>query len=65
MCYSGKCRWEQHSGDCGFPRIPEVRDKYPLPICEIGDDCEEDMERTRLAIIDIEEIIKKHKKENS
>ena len=35
MCYSGKCIWEQSSGDCGFPTIKEVRDKYPLPLCTI------------------------------
>jgi hypothetical protein len=38
MCYSGKCIWEQSSGDCGFPTVKIVRDKYPLPLCSIPDD---------------------------
>ncbi len=37
MCFSGKCIWEQYSGDCGFPNNKEVRDKYPLPLCTIPD----------------------------
>lgn len=61
MCYSGKCTWEQSSGDCGFPRIKEVRVKYPFPICEIGDDNEEDMKRTREMIEDVKQIIKNKK----
>ena len=58
MCYTGKCMWEQSGGDCGFPTIKEVRDKYPLPVCEIGDDNEEDAQKTREAIEDIQNILK-------
>jgi len=58
MCYSGQCIWEQSSGDCGFPTIKEVREKYPNPICEIGDDNEEDLLRTKEAIADIQNILK-------
>ena len=36
MCYSGKCIWEHHTGDCGFPTNTAVRDKYPSPLCTIG-----------------------------
>jgi len=58
MCYSGKCTWEQHSGDCGFPTIKAVRDKYPLPLCEIGEDNQEDAERLQMMIADVKKIIK-------
>jgi hypothetical protein len=60
MCYSGKCIWEQSSGDCGFPTIKEVREKYPYPICEIGNDNEEDMKE---AIVDIQNILNEIKRE--
>ena len=34
MCYSGKCIWEDHMGDCQFPiYVPEVREKYPHFLC--------------------------------
>lgn len=58
MCYSGKCIWEQSSGDCGFPRNKEIREKYPHPICEIGDDNEEDYQKTREAIADVQNMLK-------
>ena len=35
MCFSGKCIWEQHEGDCGFPTNTAVRDKYPSPLCTL------------------------------
>jgi hypothetical protein len=62
MCYSGKCRWEQSSGDCGFPDIKEVRDKYPLPLCEIGNDNSENKKRLREMIEDVKQIMFKYKK---
>lgn len=62
MCYSGKCTGEQVSDDCGFPNIPEVRKKYPHPLCEIGLDCEEDLEKLRIAIEDVKQIVVKHEK---
>lgn len=58
MCYSGRCVWEQSSGDCGFPNKKEIRDKYPFPICEIFDDNEEDNQKTREAIADIQNMLK-------
>ena len=60
MCYSGKCVWEQHNGDCGFPDIKEVRDKYPLPLCEIDNDNEEDKKRLQEMIEEVKEIVRKH-----
>ena len=62
MCYSGQCIWEQSSGDCGFPRNKEIREKYPHPICEIGDDNEEDLLRTREAIADIQNMLNEIKR---
>lgn len=61
MCYSGKCIWEQSSGDCGFPTIKEIREKYPHPICSIGNDNEEDLLRTKEAIADIQKMLKELK----
>lgn len=60
MCYSGKCIWEGYMGDCNFPRLKAVRDKYPHPVCEIGDNNEEDYLKTREAILDILNILKQH-----
>lgn len=59
MCYSGHCIWEGYMGDCNFPTNKEVRDKYPYPVCEIGDENAEDLKRTQDAIADIKEILKK------
>jgi hypothetical protein len=66
MCYSGRCIWEQFSGDCGFPSIKEVRDKYPLPLCEIPT-CEEEFqyynsEEYKEKIREILDIVSKHNK---
>jgi hypothetical protein len=47
-------------GDCNFPSIKEVRDKYQYPVCEIGDDNEEDAQKTKEAIEEIQEILKKY-----
>jgi hypothetical protein len=57
MCFSGKCTWEQSSGDCGFPNNPEIRKKYPFPICEIFDDNEEDQRKTQEAIEDVKQML--------
>jgi hypothetical protein len=46
-------------GDCRFPRNKEVREKYPHPVCEIGDSSEEEQRQTQEAIEDIENILKK------
>jgi hypothetical protein len=35
-----------------------IRDKYPIPVCEIGDDNEEDYQKTRDAIIDVQNMLK-------
>lgn len=35
MCYSGRCRFELYSGDCGFPNDPIVRSRYPHALCHV------------------------------
>lgn len=59
MCYSGKCIWELHNGDCGFPTIPEVRNKYPYPLCTIGND-EENSPNFEEMIREVKELVKIH-----
>jgi hypothetical protein len=44
-------------GDCNFPRLKAVRDKYQYPVCEVGDDNEVDALKTKEAIEDIIKII--------
>jgi len=58
MCYSGKCVWEQSSGDCGFPTIKEVRNKFPLPLCEIDIENEEEANKFKLLCKKVNEIVK-------
>jgi hypothetical protein len=41
-----------------FPRNKEVREKYPYPVCEIGDSTEEEQRQTQEAIEDILTILK-------
>jgi hypothetical protein len=41
MCYSGRCRWEDHMGDCRFPSNKVVREKYPKIICDVPESKEE------------------------
>lgn len=60
MCYSGKCIWEQHSGDCGFPNTQEIRKKYPIPLCTIPDE-EENAIDFDLKIKEVKEMLKQHK----
>lgn len=62
MCYSGRCTWERQSGDCGFPNIKEVRDKYPIPLCEIDPDSEDELEKLKIAIEDVKQIVAKYEK---
>ena len=57
MCYSGICRWEDHMGDCGFPKNIKVREKYPLPLCDIPR-CVEEQEYLDDAYDDIQKILK-------
>lgn len=57
MCYSRKCRWEGFMGDCNFPNIKAVREKYPHPVCEIGDDNKKDFLATQEAINNIINIV--------
>lgn len=57
MCYSGICIWEKHSGDCGFPSIKAVRDKYPLPLCGFPDNEPESQEYVN-KIEDVKQILK-------
>ena len=58
MCYSGQCVWEGYMGNCNFPNLKAVRDKYSYPVCEIGDDNAEDTQKTKDAIEDIQNILK-------
>ena len=58
MCYSGQCIWEGYMGNCNFPNNKEIREKYPYPVCEIGDDNEEDLLKTQEAIAEIQNILK-------
>ena len=58
MCYSGKCLWEDYMGDCKFPTDDVIRAKYPLPVCEMGDDNAEDAQKTKEAIADIQNMLK-------
>jgi len=58
MCYSGKCRWENHMGDCRFPNDKEVRAKYPLQLCDIPYD-EDEKEYLDDAYEDIKKMLKK------
>lgn len=53
-------------GDCNFPHIKEVRDKYPLPLCE--DDEEQEYfksEEYKEKIKEILEIVSKHNIKNN
>lgn len=58
MCYSGQCICEGYMGNCNFPNKKEIREKYPFPVCEIGDDNEEDLRKTKEAIEDIQNMLK-------
>ena len=46
-------------GDCNFPRDEEVREKYPLPVCGMGIQCEEEQEYVDDANADIKKILEK------
>lgn len=58
MCYSGRCRWEGYMGDCGFPTLKEVREKYQYPVCEIDVQSKGEQEYVNDAYDDIKKIIK-------
>jgi hypothetical protein len=60
MCYSGKCRWEGYMGDCAFPRNKKVREKYPLPVCDIPQD-EDNKEYLDNVEADIRKILEDEK----
>jgi len=57
MCYSGRCMWEDHMGDCRFPRNKEVKEKYPLPVCEMNVQSEEEQEYVAEANADVKKIL--------
>jgi len=72
MCYSGRCRWENHMGDCRFPSSKKVTEKYPLPVCEIPtceEECTEEHEKFLNEVYDdIQKILedeKRRDKENN
>ena len=58
MCYSGRCIWEDFMGDCKFPTAKAVREKYPLTVCGMGIQSEEEQEYVDEANEDIKEILK-------
>ena len=51
----GKIIWVVH---CNFPTDDVIRAKYPLPVCEMGDDNAEDAQKTKEAIADIQNMLK-------
>jgi len=57
--------WEQSSGDCGFPTIKEVREKYPNPLCTIGVDSEEEAEILQEMNDDVKRIVNEYKNNNT
>jgi len=57
--------WEQSSGDCGFPTIKEVREKYPNPLCTIGVDSEKEAEMLREMNDDVKRIVNEYKNNNT
>ena len=64
MCYSGRCHWEGYMGDCSFPHQKEVREKYPLPVCEMNVDSEEEQEYVNDVIEDIKKILENLKEKS-
>lgn len=62
MCYTGRCIWEDHMGDCKFPTQKEVREKYPLPVCGIDVQNEEEQKYVDDANEDIKNILENLKK---
>lgn len=65
MCYSGSCTWEDNMGNCNFPTIKKVRDKYPLPLCEIGVDTIEEAEELQRRIADVKQMMLEYGKEKN
>lgn len=69
MCYSGRCRWENHMGDCRFPTNKKVKEKYPMPICEIPtceEECTEEHKRYCDEVYeDIQKILNEEKMKNN
>jgi len=63
MCYSGRCHWEGHMGDCNFPTHKAVREKYPLPVCGIDVQSEEEQEYVNDVIEDIKNILDEIKRQ--
>lgn len=66
MCYSGRCRWENYMGDCKFPHNDVVREKYPIPVCEIPT-CKEECTTEHIKYLnyiynDIQKILKNKKR---
>jgi hypothetical protein len=61
MCYSGKCIWEDSTGNCQFPTyIPEVREKYPHFLCT-NNPSDENPENFNEMIEEVRELQKKYK----
>lgn len=66
MCYSGRCEWESHEGDCMFPTINVVEIKYKYPLC-VADGDATDAERKWLieANKDVRKLVEEDKKNNT
>lgn len=67
MCYSGRCRWEGYMGDCAFPTFKKIRDKYPLPLCDISDDeedTEENLKKYEEQKLDVLKMVEEIKADN-
>ena len=42
MCYSGKCLFEDHMGNCQVWNYKEFKYRYGYPACQVGDSYEYD-----------------------
>jgi len=49
--------WEDHMGNCRFPTTKAVREKYPFPVCELGDETEAEQKRTQEINAEIKKMI--------
>lgn len=61
MCYSGRCVFENQSGDCSFPKhIPSIRKKYGNYWCDPSMSGE-DNPKYEEDLIDIRNLMKEYK----
>jgi hypothetical protein len=63
MCYSGKCRWEDYTGDCRFPMYVKVISvKYKHPNCNINIQSVEEQQHVDEINDDVKKIINNRNK---